>query len=85
MRLSVVSRMFTYRPREISSVQTSFERVSASETDDETDPTELIGAADGVAEQIAAGSQPVVQVKPHKAVSDQRQSSDGKRKRKRKR
>ena len=56
MRLSVVSRMFTYRPREISTVQTSFERSQAGEGAEEVYLEEETGRAEMVAEQIAGGS-----------------------------
>ncbi|HSQ27209.1 MAG TPA: hypothetical protein VLM80_08785 [Anaerolineales bacterium] len=85
MRLSVVSRMFTYRPREMSSVQTSIERGSSNELENGNSQVMDQQNAEVVAEKISARSQPTSSQQASVSASDQPQSGSGKRKRKRKR
>jgi preprotein translocase subunit SecA len=97
MRLSVVSRMFTYRPREISSIQTGFERSQSGEGAEEAYLEEETGRAEMVAEQISGGAhvedgaaapQPAAASQPASApptAEEKSQAGGGKRKRKRKR
>jgi preprotein translocase subunit SecA len=85
IRLSVISRMFTYRPRDTIAVQTT---VAKAETSEGVVEIEAEGNGDGAVEELDASSEKVVQKtaeQPTSATSADLDGGDSNKKRKRRR